>query len=331
MKTKMTDIILFGCKDTTLHTARFLHGLGLNINLITISSSTANANEVAGFVDLNDSAELFSSVYVAESYSLSESRDITNITKITQEGLGFCIGWQRLIPKEILDQFTLGLFGMHGSSRNLPFGKGRSPMNWAIIEGREWFHTNLFKYQIGVDNGPIVETYTFSINSGDTAETLHYKNTLAMCHLIKKNLDALTSGTTHFHPQAITHGESFYPKRNPNDGTIDWRDDIFNIERLVKAVTNPFYGAFTLLNGVEVIIFRCTVFYTDIEQHPFKNSDFGQVIDVFPNEKFLVRCSGGILLVHESRGGKPIRNSRFDESVGTLASFKRNQYGFFDV
>jgi methionyl-tRNA formyltransferase len=327
----MTNIILFGCKDTTLHTAKFLHGLGLSIHLITISSSTADANEVAGYVDLNDSHELFSSIYVAESYSLREKRDIENISHTTHEGLGFCIGWQRLIPKEILDHFNLGVFGMHGSSRNLPFGKGRSPMNWAIIEGREWFHTSLFKYQLGVDDGPIVETYTFSINSGDTAETMHYKNTLAMCHLIQKNLNALRSAAETFHPQAITHGESFYPKRNPTDGTIDWRDDIFNIERLVRAVTNPFYGASTFLNGVEVIILRCTVFYTDIEQHPFKDTPFGEIVDVFPNEKFLVRCSGGILLVHESRGSKPLRNSRFDESVGTLASFERNLYGFFDV
>lgn len=46
-------------------------------------------------------------------------------------------------------------------------------MNWSLIEGRKWFHTNLFKFQAGIDDGPIVDTFTFSITDADTGETLH--------------------------------------------------------------------------------------------------------------------------------------------------------------
>ena len=35
------SIFLFGCKDTTLHVAKFLNQLNLNINLITIDPATA--------------------------------------------------------------------------------------------------------------------------------------------------------------------------------------------------------------------------------------------------------------------------------------------------
>ena len=325
------NIVLFGCTDKTLHAARYLSKLGLQIDLITISPITAVANKVAGYTDLTVNKKLFSSIYISESYALKTKKDKDNFRTIKKLKLGFSCGWQRLIPSEILDCFVIGVFGMHGSSRNLPFGKGRSPMNWSLIEGRKWFHTNLYKYQSDVDNGPVVDTYTFSINSSDTAETMHYKNILAMCYLIKKNLKALIDGTIKVKPQLIANGESFYPKRAPADGVIDWRDDIFNIERLIRAVTNPFYGAFSFLNGIEVIILRSSILYTDIEQHPFKEATFGEVLDVFPNNKFLVRCSGGVLLVHEYKGDTPLVGVKFDEHEGALKSFERNHYGFFDV
>ena len=325
------DIVLFGCKDTNLHIARFFHNLELDINLVTISPEVASANNVAGYEDLTNHKTLFSSIYVTKNYSLKDKEDTEAIKKLKNIDLAFCIGWQRLIPKEILDSFSIGVFGMHGSSRNLPYGKGRSPMNWALIEGQKWFHTNLFKYQSGIDNGPIVDTCTFSINFFDTAETMHYKNTIAMCNLIKANLESLVNGKKEILPQATEDGESFYPKRMPSDGIIDWRDDIYNIEKLIRAVTKPFSGAFSYLEGEKIFIERGSIFYTDLEKHPFINSTFGEILDVFPNNKFLVRCSGGVLIVHEHKGKPPISGKIFDISDSKIKRFKRNDYGFFDL
>ncbi len=307
----MSEIILFGCKDTTLHTAKFLKSIGLKIQLVTISPELAARNHVAGYEDLTVHCEMFESIYVANSYSLNDE-DITAIKNLNHASLGFCIGWQRLIPNPLLSMFSVGIFGMHGSARDLPFGKGRSPMNWALIEGRKLFHTNLFKYEAGIDNGPILDSKTFSIGENDTAETLHYKNTLAMCSLIESNLDSLLCGTYITRSQSLAFGESFYPKRSPLDGSIDWRDDIYNIDRLIRAVTKPFDGAFSYLNGNKVVVERASVFYTDLESHSFLYSKLGAVLDVFPNNKFLVRCSGGVLIIHNYEGITPNIGDVFD-------------------
>ena len=324
----MQEIILFGCKDTTLHTARFLKNAELKMHLVTISPTLAKSNKVAGYADLTCNYSLFESIYVAKSYSLNEE-DIAAIINNNRPKLGFCIGWQRLIPEGLLGSFSIGVFGMHGSARDLPFGKGRSPMNWALIEGRKLFHTNLFKYDVGVDNGPILDSKTFSINETDTAETLHYKNTLSMCNLIANNLEHLINEKATTRSQSLTHGESFYPKRTPSDGVIDWRDDIYNIDRLIRAVTKPFDGAFSFINQRKVVIERAAVFYTDLENHPFKNASFGKILDVFPNGKFLVRCSGGVIIVHEYAGDKPSAGSNFRISENPFRRFRRNEFGFF--
>ena len=139
----MRKIILFGCTYNTLHTAKFLKHLNLEINLVTISPELAINNQVAGYEDLTDNSNLFESIYVANNYSLNKD-DVTAIKNSNHANLGFCIGWQRLIPESLLSMFSIGVFGMHGSARDLPFGKGRSPMNWALIEGRKLFHTFSF-------------------------------------------------------------------------------------------------------------------------------------------------------------------------------------------
>ena len=56
----------------------------------------------------------------------------------------------------------------------------------------------------------------------------------------------------------------------------------------------------------------------------------GKVLDVFPNKKFLVRCSGGVLLIHSYDGVTPSVGSCFDVTNSPFENFKRNVYGFFD-
>ena len=328
----MTDVVLFGCKDTSLVMARHLKSEfeSIRINLVTISPETATKNRVAGYVDLTKHSALFSAIFIAGNYSLSDLEP-DEISGLTRSNFGLCIGWQRLIPARLLQRFKTGVFGMHGSARDLPFGKGRSPMNWAILEGRQSFHTNLFKYEAGIDNGPILDSSTFSITSHDTAETLHFKNTLSMFRLVKRNYESLVSGKIQLREQARLGGESFYPKRTKNDGLIDWRDDIHNIERLIRAVSAPFHGAFSFLQQNRFVIERASIFYTDLEDHPYRLSCPGEVLAVFENQKFLVRCSGGVLIIHEFEGVAPKIGMIFQESLSPFLKFDRNEYGFFDI
>ena len=98
-------------------------------------------------------------VYTSHKYSLKSEEDFAFSKNNFQ--IGFVVGWQRLIPENILDTF-IGVFGMHGSAMKLPKGRGRSPMNWSIIEGRKVFYTNLFKYNSGADDGDVLDTFKFS-------------------------------------------------------------------------------------------------------------------------------------------------------------------------
>lgn len=330
MRTKKR-IVLFGCKDTTLLLGRFLCRYDIEIHLVTISEGLAIKNRVAGYIDLSKFRDFYKTIYVASSYALTSDDDKLFFDSNTQAAVAFCVGWQRLIPAHVLNKFPLGVHGMHGSARDLPYGKGRSPMNWALIEGRKFFFTNLFKYTEGVDDGPVLAKSCFSINSSDTAETLHYKNVLSMCYIVRDNIENIIDNSALYITQNSRSGQSFYPKREPSDGIIDWKDDIYNVDRLVRAVAPPFYGALSSINGAEIRILRAGIFYTDIENHPFLHSRFGEILEIFPSNKFLVRCSGGVLLVHEYEGLDVCIGETFDQLGSPFSRFQRNVYGFFDI
>lgn len=323
------NIVLFGCKDTTYHVAKAFRSLPAKVYLVTISPEKGLSQDVAGYFDFSEKGNLFEEIFVANRYDLNCSADVDFFVTKSFD-IGIAIGWQRLIPSSVLSLFKVGVFGMHGSAQDLPYGRGRSPMNWSILEGRHWFYTNLFKYNPGVDDGPILDTECFSISLDDTAETLHYKNTLSLINLVTKNWGSLSRNKLMLREQAKSEG-SFYPKRAPSDGVIDWSDSIHNIEKLIRAVTTPFYGAFTTMEGCEFNIYRAGIFYTDVESHPFRSKSNGTICDIFPNGKFLVRCNGGVIVVHEykSLSIKLRVESVFDSPIKKKI-FPRNKYGNFD-
>lgn len=327
----MKNIAVFGCKTTT----RFIleawaEKFGIS-RLITIDAELGAKNAVADYCDLRETAEKLNiGVYQAKSYALKDAADVENINAM-QIDLAFVIGWQRLIPEEVLKNVSIGVFGMHGSSMDLPYGRGRSPMNWSLLEDRKFFYTNLFRYDAGVDSGDILDTFLFSIRTDDNAETMHFKNTLAMKFLVEKNFTRLIENNFTLRRQKDVQ-PTFYPKRSPQDSLIDWERDIFYIERHIRAVTTPFNGAYTYLGGEKVKIYRAAIFETELVDFGYTEEAVGTVVEIFPNGKFLVRCRGGLLLVHEyeTQAAMP-KKSRFSNGGERINYFKLNQFGNYDV
>jgi len=322
----MKKTAIFGCKYTT----KFLvENLDLRIgSIITIDPPQGEKHQVADYCDLRKELDGRRDIYQARRYDLKDGEDIERINALGID-LAFVIGWQRLIPPEILRRLTIGAFGMHGSALNLPLGRGRSPLNWSIIEGRRFFHTNLFRYDAGADSGDILDTLGFAISEHDTAETLHYKNTLAMKHLIDRNIQGLLSGECVLKRQREA-APTYYPKRSPEDSLIDWSRDVFYIERFIRAVTRPFNGAFTFIGGEKVTLWRAQLF--DTVDFGYAGREYGQIVELFPNGKFLVNCLGGTLLVSEYvYAGKMGKGLRMDNGVLTVRYFPLNRYGFHDL
>lgn len=308
-----------GCKHTTRDLIAGLLRFGIPVHhCITISPEKAAKAEVAGYMDLSGFLKSNDIPYtVTHTYHLKDEADRADLL-----GLGLdCLlvaGWQRLIPEYWLESLSVGAFGMHGSSKPLPYGRGRSPMNWSLIQGKETFFTHLFKYMPGVDDGPVAGVQTFEITAYDDAHTLHLKNLMAMTHLCRAALPGLLAGTAPLSPQP-KDGETLYPKRGAEDGLIYWIDSTSDTYRLIRAVARPFPGAFTFLDNdpaKKITIWRAIPF--DKYLH-WPQAKPGEILEVFYDGTFLVKTGDSTLLVQEHEG-VPLSEADIGRTLGTAGA-----------
>ena len=285
-----------GCKNTTLECMSRIIKLGYKIDsLITLSYEQGRKAEVAGYCDLRHFAyENGIEIYYPHKYSLLDDNDRQNITAMNLDLL-LVIGWQRLIPDWLLKSLSIGAFGMHGSSEPLPAGRGRSPLNWSLIQDKKRFITHLIRYKPEVDNGDIIDIMVFDITPFDTCHTLHLKNMVSMSRLLEIYLPSLLDGSDRAIPQS-DKGASYYPKRTPDDGIIDWNQSSLEIYNLVRAVTFPFYGAFSFLGDDKVTIWQAIPFDYKIR---YPDRFAGEIVEVFCNGQFVVNTGDASLLVLE--------------------------------
>lgn len=301
MRINQTKRIGFiGCRVTTEDVMRKVLGMGYEISyLITVSSTDASERyHISGYMDLETFAKENSvPTYHVHDYALkSSSQDIEQIASMNLDLL-IVLGWQRIIPVEVLELLSIGAIGMHGASQPPPFGRGHSVMNWSIIEGRDNFYAYLFKFADRVDAGPIIGIERFDINPWDTCETLHYKYEVSMARLLERYLPEVISGNVEYRPQS-SDGASYYPRRTPEDGIICWQNSAGQIHRLIKAVTKPYPGARTKLENQEYLIWRGQLFDTQLSYEAVP----GTVVEVFYSGDFVVMTGEHPLLINEYDG-----------------------------
>ncbi len=296
-------IAILGSKGTTLDLIAGLHGTGAwPIGaVIILNAASAERNQVAFFRGADIAAycgDCEIPCYEARSYGLSDAGDRAFFE--TERFDMLCVlGWERLVPEHVLR--TLGKFacGMHGSAFGLPRGRGRSPMNWSIITGQNRFITSLFRYTPGMDDGDILGSRVFEINDHDTIETLHQKNRIAMLQVLAETLPKIASGEIVLTPQP-DGSPSYYPKRKPEDGLIDWTASTRAIHRLIRAVAPPYPGAFAHLDGRRLGILAAQPFDAGLFA---SNVATGTIVDVsVAAGRFVVKTIDGSLLVTEFDG-----------------------------
>lgn len=304
----MTDTVkrigVVGCKDTTADLILGLrrHGFAID-HCVTLCPEKGAEQQVAGYCDLRPLLQGIDVPYtIAHKYALNSEEDRQAMLGLNLDML-LVMGWQRLIPNWWLESLSVGAFGMHGSSLPLPHGRGRSPMNWSLIQNKDIFYTHLFQYKAGVDDGAVVAVQTFDITPFDDCRTLHHKNLTSMIHLCAKAMPHLLAGDAVLTPQP-KEGATYYPKRTAEDGLIYWTDPTKMIYNLVRAVTRPFPGAFTFLDNDparKILIWRCIPFDTRL---CWPGAVSGEIVEVYYDGSFAVRTSDSSILVQDYEGAE---------------------------
>ena len=184
----------------------------------------------------------------------------------------FSFYYRNMICQEILDIPRLGAFNMHGSL--LPKYRGRVPINWAVLNGENETGATLHHMVKRPDAGDIVDQEAVSISQRDTAQDVFVKVTVAARRVLERSLDAIKQGRAPRRPQDDAQA-TYYRGRKPDDGCIDWHADNRQIFNLIRALTHPYPGAFTDVDGRRFFIWWA-------EPRPGGTGRPGQVVSVAP-------------------------------------------------
>lgn len=167
----------------------------------------------------------------------------------------FSFYYRQLLGPEILQCAPQGAYNLHGSL--LPRYRGRAPVNWVLVKGETETGITLHQMTERPDAGAIVAQHAVAIEQQDTALTLHRKLNQAAQLLLAKTLPNLKNGTLQHQPQDERQA-SYYGARAPADGALDWSQPAQSLFNLVRAVTQPYPGAFTFVGEQRLTIWQAT-------------------------------------------------------------------------
>jgi methionyl-tRNA formyltransferase len=196
-------------------------------------------------------------------------------------------GWYHMIPKRWRE--LAPAFGLHASL--LPDYSGGAPLVWAMINGETRTGITLFQMDDGVDSGPIAGQREEPIYPDDTIATLYARIEQQGLILLREVLPQIASETL----QLVQQDESkrrLVPQRSPSDGQIDWTQDATKIVRFIRAQTRPYPGAFSIMAGKPIHIWKATPAVST------EGCEIGQVhrIDDFT---YIVRCGTATIQLEE--------------------------------
>jgi methionyl-tRNA formyltransferase len=154
----------------------------------------------------------------------------------------FSFYYRSMLPMSLLGRARLGAYNMHGSL--LPKFRGRAPLNWAILKGATETGVTLHEMVEKPDAGRIVDQQAVPIGPDETAVEVFRKMTDAAEAVLRRSIQNLLLGKAKLTTQDLAAG-SYYGRRTPEDGRIDWSRSAREIHDLVRAVAPPFPGAFT--------------------------------------------------------------------------------------
>lgn len=217
--------------------------VGGTLNLAVTLEDQRSANK-SGRVWIDD----FCSENVIPLVKIRNINDVDAVKAIQSHSLDwlFIIGWSQIAGPEILSSTRRGVIGMHPTL--LPVGRGRAAIPWAILRGLAETGVTMFQLDDGVDTGPIIAAEHLPLGINETATSLYERVANAHRTLIRLNWADFMADCVTALPQDEELA-SVWPGRSPEDGRISPEMTVTDVDRLVRATTRPYPGAFWVQEG----------------------------------------------------------------------------------
>lgn len=196
-----------------------------------------------------------------------------------------------LIESDIINHSKKISFNIHGSL--LPRYRGRAPHIWSIINNEKETGITAHLIDKGCDTGKIIKQIVIPIEEFDSGNDILIKYKNLYFSMIKYVIDNINSDNITYEKQ-IEKLATYFGKRTPEDGLIDWNWQKERIKNWVRAQSYPYPGSFTYVKSKKVIIDE--VEFSDFGYN--YNDQNGKILSISP---LLVKTPNGVLIIKNIR------------------------------
>ncbi|MFS1537953.1 MAG: bifunctional UDP-4-amino-4-deoxy-L-arabinose formyltransferase/UDP-glucuronic acid oxidase ArnA [Candidatus Phlomobacter fragariae] len=300
--------IVFAYHDIGCVGLKALQKAGFEIQAVFTHTDDSKENHFFSSV-ARLAAEMGLPVFAPE--NVNHSLWLERIQKM-QPDVIFSFYYRHMLSQELLALSPKGAFNLHGSL--LPKYRGRVPINWAILNGKTETGVTLHKMIAKADAGDIIAQKKVSIDAIDTALMLHEKIRQAAEQLLVDTLPLIKMGDYSATPQDESQA-TYFGRRRAEDGLIDWSKSANEVNNLVRAVTEPYPGAFTYLAESKMIVWRARVLEKSHDKLP------GTIISTEPLQ---IACGQGVLeiLTGQCGSGLYVEGSRLAAEMGIVTGVR---------
>jgi methionyl-tRNA formyltransferase len=183
-------------------------------------------------------------------------KEVVEVLKAHQIDWLFIIGWSQISSINVIKAARNGVIGAHPTL--LPEGRGRAAIPWAIIKNLTKTGVTFFNMDEGVDTGDIIAQQEIIITPTENATTLYQKVNHAHISLVSDVMAKLLSEKIDLVKQDLNK-VSVWEGRNKDDGEIKKDMSVYEAERLIRATTHPYPGAFIIIENKKYIIWSATI------------------------------------------------------------------------
>lgn len=205
------------------------------------------------------------------------------------------VAFGQILSEEILNIPKYGCINVHGSI--LPEYRGAAPIQWSIIDGREYGGVTTMYMAKGLDSGDMILKAKEKITENDTYGSLYDRLSVIGADLLIETLELIENGTAPRVPQNNDEA-TLAPMITREMEHIDWTKKGIDVVNLIKGL-NPQPVAYTLLNGEKL-----KIWFAEEEKQNY-NGVPGEIVDVRKKD-FVVMSGEGAVAVKEVQvqGGK---------------------------
>ena len=206
------------------------------------------------------------------------------------------MSYNQIFKKKIISLFKKKIINCHAGY--LPFYRGRSPLNWVLINDEKFFGITAHYINSKIDGGDIIFQKKFLIRDQDNYLSILNKAYINCPKVLVKAIRLiLNKKVKPIKQNSIDKKGSYYRKRISGDEIIDWSKNSREIYCFIRALSRPSVIATTFSNKRKITINKA-----DIVRVKSKNNYIPGTIIKMTKNFFIVKTINSALKVKEWSG-----------------------------